>query len=187
MKCRMSLPLLVPAVAAALWLTLPSLVSGQSVTQLPTNEGNMSENLTIPDRSPNANGADREFAGAVASSARRQVADADAALRESRRADVKKVASMVRDGAERIGRRLAAIGATVGSSVASGDALAKRTTFTYSDGAFITDQIEMQRNAIGLFQRECQVGADVGLKRFANLTLPALRRNLQELQELAVD
>ncbi len=45
----------------------------------------------------------------------------------------------------------------------------------------------MQRNEIGLFQRECQLGADTGLRHFASLTLPALQRNLQKLQALTVD
>jgi len=171
--------------AAALWLTSPLLVAAQNATQLPTNEGNMSENLTIPERLPHPNAADREFADGAASSARRQIADADSALRGSQRPDVKHVASLLRGDGERIGRTLAVISAA-GSGVA-GDAAAKPTTSAYSDGAFIANQIEMQRNEIGLFQRERQLGADAGLKNFASLTLPALQRNLQKLQALTVD
>jgi hypothetical protein len=82
----MILRVMVPA-AAALWLSLPALVAAQNVTQLPTNEGNMSENLTIPDRARHPNGEDREFLDEAAASARRQIADADAALRGSRRSN----------------------------------------------------------------------------------------------------
>jgi len=172
--------------ATALWLTSPSLVAAQNATQLPTNEGNMSENLTIPDRLPHPNAADREFADGAASSARRQITDADSALRASQRTDVKQVASMLRGDGERIGRALSGIGAA-GFGEAAGDAVAKVATFVYSDGAFIADQIEMQRIEIGLFQRECRLGADAGLRTFASHTLPALQRNLQRLQALPVD
>jgi predicted outer membrane protein len=176
----------IAAAAIALWLTSPPFVAAQNATQLPTNQGNMSENLTIPERLPHPNGADREFADGAAASARRQIAYADSALRGSQRTDVKNVASLLRGDGERIGRTLAGISAA-GSSVAAGDAAAKPTASAYSDGAFIADQIEMQRNEIGLFERECQIGADAGLKNFASLTLPALRRNLQKLQALTVD
>jgi predicted outer membrane protein len=164
----------------------PSLVPAQNATQLPTNEGNMSENLTIPDRQPHPNAVDREFAEGAASSARRQIMDANSALAASQRTDVKHIASMLRGDGERIGRKLAGIGAA-GSGAAAGDGVAKPKTSAYSDGAFIADQIEMQRIEVGLFQRECRLGADAGLRTFASLTLPALQRRLRRLQGLSVD
>jgi len=185
MNWSIALRVIAPA-TTALWLTSPPFAASQNATQLPTNEGNMSENLTIPERLPRPHGTDREFADAAASSARRQIAAADSAVRGSQRADVKNVASMLRDDGERIGRRLAGISAT-GSGAAAGDAVAKPTAPAYSDGAFIADSIEMQRRQIGLFQRECQLGADAGLRHFASITLPALQRKLQQLQSLPVD
>jgi len=164
----------------------PSLVAAQNATQLPTNEGNMSENLTIPDRQPHPNAVDREFAEGAASSARRQIMDANSALAASHRTDVKHIASMLRGDGERIGRKLAGGGAA-GSGEAVGDGVPKSKTSAYTDGAFISDQIEMQRIEIGLFQRECRLGADAGLRTFASLTLPALQRSLRRLQALPVD
>jgi predicted outer membrane protein len=177
---------LIGTAARALCLISPSLVAAQNATQLPTNEGNMLENLTIPDRQPHPNAVDREFAEGAASSARRQITDADSALRASQRTDVKHIASMLRGDGERIGRKLAGIGAA-GSGEAAVDGVAKSKISAYNDGAFIADQIEMQFIEIGLFQRECRLGADAGLRTFANLTLPALQRNLQRLQALPVD
>jgi predicted outer membrane protein len=173
--------------AAAMWLTVPPLAAAQNVTQLPTHEGNMSENLTIPDRARHTNGADREFAGAAANAARRQMADAKAALRESERSDVKQIAATLLGDGERMGGSLAGISSRGDFVATTSNTGGQATEDSYSDRTFIADQIEMQRNAIKRFEREGRLGGNHELKNFARVTLPLLQRNLQALQALTVD
>jgi len=175
------------SVAAALWLALPPFATAQNATQLPTNEGNMSENLTIPERLPHQTGTDVKFAGEAASSARRQMTDADTALRESKRTDVERIAAMLRDDGERISRSLARISSGPVFIAAPSEAAVHATSAIYSDRTFIAGQLEVQRSEIYLFQRERQLGGDGALKHFAVATLPALQRNLLALQALPVD
>jgi putative membrane protein len=136
--------------------------------------------------SPNAgNASDDDFVAKAATAGHEEVADARQALKDSNRADVKRVAAMLRRDHMMADHKLAQIAKHDGLSLPPHGSIPQSTATNYSDSDYIQSQIKAHEEAIALFQNESQNGQDPQLKAFAQKTLPKLEHHLQALQALA--
>jgi len=187
------------APAAAL-LFVASWAFGQNVTQLPTNEGNMSGNLTYPPaRHACACTADREFLDQMRSALAAQLAGAGRAARYTGRSDIRGIAATLHHDDLQTTSHLAAMARQAGlpmppamppaedvRGVAERVGDGTSPDAPYSDAAFVAKQIEFRQRTIAAFEKESQAGSDASLRAFARQRLPSLRDQVRELQSLTV-
>jgi putative membrane protein len=141
--------------------------------------------MSMPAQSQGSSGAgDDDFVTKAATAGHEEVADAREALKDSSRADVKRVAAMLRRDHQMADRKLAQIAKRDGLTLPPHGSMASSTETNYSDSDYISSQIKAHQDAIALFQNESQNGQDPQLKAFAQKTLPKLEHHLHALEAL---
>jgi len=141
--------------------------------------------MSMPAQSQGASGTgDNDFVTKAATAGHEEIVDARQALKDSTRADVKRVAAMLRRDHQMADRKLAQIAKRDGLTLPPHGGMMAPTEANYSDSDYISSQIKAHQDAIALFQNESQNGQDPQLKAFAQKTLPKLEHHLQALQAL---
>lgn len=131
--------------------------------------------------------ADRTFAAKAAAAGTAEIADAQIALKNSSRQDVKDFAQRMVADHTKAADQLKLVAAGEGITLPSGetaadqketDALQKLNGASF-DRRYIRDQRQAHRQAVALFTRESKNGKDSQLKSFAGQTLPVLQDHLK--------
>jgi len=177
----------------SLLLTASVAAFAQNATQTPNTgmpptagaEGSSTPPPSMSTQGQSMSGAsDGDFVTKAATAGHEEVADARQALKDSSRADVKRVAAMLRHDHQMADRKLAKIAKQDGLTLPPRGSMTPTTEATYSDSDYISSQIKAHQDAIALFQNESQNGQDPQLKAFAQKTLPKLEHHLHALQAL---
>ncbi len=174
-------------------LTASVAAFAQNATQTPNTgmpptagaEGSSTPPPSMSTQGRSMSGAsDGDFVTKAATAGHEEVADARQALKDSSRADVKRVAAMLRHDHQMADRKLAKIAKQDGLTLPPRGSMTPTTETNYSDSDYISSQIKAHQDAIALFQNESQNGQDPQLKAFAQKTLPKLEHHWHALQAL---
>jgi putative membrane protein len=168
------------AVAAFAQTTMPS--QGTPSQSMPSQSA-PSQSMSMSSQNSGSM-SDDDFVTKAAEAGHEEVADARQAIKDSSRADVKRVAAMLRRDHMMADRKLARIAKKDGLSLPPPGSMSSSTETNYSDSDYITSQIKAHQDAIALFKNESQNGQNPQLKAFAQQTLPKLEHHLHALEKL---
>jgi putative membrane protein len=134
-------------------------------------------------QAPQVSSADRSFATKAAAAGTAEIADAQIALKNSSRADVKDFAQRMVTDHTKAADQLKSIASNKGITLPSGESAAdKKNTDALQklngaafDQKYIQGQRTAHKQAVALFSTESKSGKDNDLKSFAGQTLPTLQ------------
>jgi putative membrane protein len=134
-----------------------------------------------------ASSADRNFATKAAAAGTAEIADAQLALKNSSRQDVKNFAQRMVDDHTKVADQLKSIATSKGITLPGGESAAdKKNTDSLQklngvafDQKYIQGQRTAHKQAVSLFAGESKSGKDTELKAFATQTLPTLQDHLK--------
>jgi putative membrane protein len=173
MRCR------IPAATAAAFIAFASLAHAQSPAP------------SSPSTPAKVASADRSFATKAAAAGTAEIADAQIALKNSSRQDVKDFAQRMVTDHTKANDQLKSIASSEGITLPSGesaadqkktDALQKLNGAAF-DRKYIQGQRTAHKQAVALFTKESKSGKDSQLKSFANQTLPTLEDHLKMITD----
>jgi putative membrane protein len=178
-----------PRIAAtAVLIALASFAQAQSQSAPPSGANSSGSASNPPaSTSPDISGADRNFATKAAATGLAEVNDAQIALRNASRQDVKDFAQRMVEDHTKANNQLKLIASGAGislpiSETASDqkktDALQKLSGAKF-DRQYIEGQRTAHKQAVSLFSGESKNGKDSQLKSFASQTLPTLQDHLE--------
>jgi putative membrane protein len=134
-----------------------------------------------------ASSADHSFATKAAAAGAAEIADAQLALKNSSRQDVKNFAQRMVDDHTKAADQLKSIATSEGITLPNGESAAdKKNTDALQklngaafDQKYIQGQRAAHKQAVSLFTSESKSGKDGQLKSFASQTLPTLQDHLK--------
>jgi putative membrane protein len=126
---------------------------------------------------------DRDFVLAATQAGQQEVHDAAWAAKSSRMERIRQIAQMLLEDHKASNAKLSTLAHDKGMSLPVTAASASPTP-SFSDGEYLTSQIQAHEDAIALFSSEADRGADQDFRAFAQQMLPVLRSHLKALRAL---
>jgi putative membrane protein len=184
--------------SAALTATVAFLSVAQAQTpspQAPSSMAPSSPTNAAANTGAGISRADQSFVAKAAAAGAAEIADAQIALTNSRRQDVKDFAQRMIDDHTKAANQLKLIAGGKGIALPSGETSAdqkqtdalKKLTGTKFDHAYITGQRTAHKQAVALFTTESKNGKDSQLQSFAAQTLPTLQDHLKMITAMPLN
>ncbi len=129
---------------------------------------------------------DSRFVVSAAAWCAQTISSSQAALRVSKRPEVRRIAMDAVATCKRVALQLASIERRKGWTLPPPDSFlyGRMSIEPSSDSDYISSQADHDRAAISLFNQELQVGRDKSVKALAQQQMTVLRRELQSIEDL---
>ena len=132
-------------------------------------------------------GTDATFLQKAMEGGREEVQNAQVAMRNAQRAEVRNAASMMLEDHTRTNQKLEQLASTKGWDMPAASDMAESDQSRLGTGAafddnYLEQEIRHHREAISLYRAQAASGSDPELRQFAKETLPGLEHHLEMLQ-----
>jgi len=184
---RLRIPAAMAALVALTALAQAETATTPSSTPSPGRSTTVNNSGASASHASNVSAADRNFATKAAAAGLAEVNDAQTALKNSNRQDVKDFAQRMVQDHTKANDQLKSIASNKAINLPSEESAAdqkksdalQKLTGARLDRQYIEDQRAAHKEAVTLFSAESKKGKDSQLKSFASQTLPTLQDHLK--------